>query len=408
MGETDLNDFVARLLLRYFRPGREADIEQPQIDYAHDLELLRLHWAFSLPLVDLCEYVLTHRHETQAIPRRRCVRTRSNRRKRGGVSLETVLARMRSGHPTLVVFHEPIRSYLSGPNYVLIWTIQHAYLLLRRFAVLAPEESAYGRRARRATAAITQTRKAEPLARAVTETSCVGRPSMQAFIQASQSRSPLYRKAADAFRFLCEIEAGDDDAIRALVRTTLIGPLHQWQTFELATAFAVAGALGKHLGVAIKIRNITAGSATALLEVGPYNVHWQSRTGAYVEPAMEASEARVEEILIAYGVTVGEDRPDIVISERTSGAVLALAEVKHFGDDGDWRGALRDAVRQVVRYGRAYPTADLAALVSRSLIALWAYPEGERGAPAAIAPIVVDFADLRNGQLQAWLARLPV
>ena len=47
------------------------------------------------------------------------------------------MARAVSGHPTRVVFAEPVRSYTSGPNHVLVWVLQRAHFLLTGFATEA-------------------------------------------------------------------------------------------------------------------------------------------------------------------------------------------------------------------------------------------------------------------------------
>ena len=54
-------------------------------------------------------------------------------------------------------------------------------------------------------------------------------------------------------------------------------------------------------------------------------------------------------ILAAYGIVAGEDRPDVVVSDATTGVVTAIGEAKFFTNETDgWRSALRDAAVQMV------------------------------------------------------------
>src|SRR5262249_47235677 len=150
-----------------------------------------------------------------------------------------------------------------------------------------------------------------------------------------------------------------DEAVRTLLRSTLIGPLQRWQTFELATTLAMARAIGERFGTEPRLRSIVPGSGAAIIEAGPYDIHWQSRTASYVTPPPEPSEVRVQQILDSYGVGQGEDRPDVVVTERANGNVIAICEAKYFQEDADWRAAFRDAVAQIVRYARGYPATVL-------------------------------------------------
>lgn len=114
-------------------------------------------------------------------------------------------------------------------------------------------------------------------------------------------------------------------------------------------------------------------------------------------------------ILAAYGISAGEDRPDVVVSEAATGVVVAIGEAKFFINETDsWRSALRDAAIQLVRYGRGYaPGSALDALLTRSVIGLWKYPAAERpGSMPTTAPMVADFSDLQNGSMTEWAARI--
>src|SRR5262249_31542426 len=137
-----LQDFTARLLLRYLRTGRSAAISVPQLNFWEDVDFLRLYWCVSPPVLELCEYLNANRHEVQSSLGERAriddavVRGRLDSRR-------TLLERAISGYRTRVVFAEPMRSFTSGPNHVLVWVLQRAHLLLSRFTSEASFNSRY-------------------------------------------------------------------------------------------------------------------------------------------------------------------------------------------------------------------------------------------------------------------------
>lgn len=403
-----LHDYLARVLLRYFRAGRAASLRDPKLHAAEDLDLLRLHWSASAVVYGLCEHVTTHRHEVQSAFAERLriddavVRGRLDARR-------TLHERAVSGHPTRVVFAEQVRAYTSGPNHVLVWVVQRAHLLLSRFASETTPSSEYARLVDGARRAVDAARRVGSVAQAISEADYTQRPSPQSLAQAAAARRPLYRLAHDAYAALQRIEAGNEQAIAQLLRSTLVAPLHDWQALELAVALGMAYALADAQGCDVQIKRIGPGSGAAVLEAGRFTLHWQTRTGGYSEPAPEPSEMLVASILAAYGLDGGEDRPDVVVLDATTGAVAALAEVKFFTSETDgWRSALRAAAGQLVRYGRGYASGDgLTQLLARSLVGLWNFPQGAR--PSAVpnaAPVVVDFSDVANGRLSLWARRL--
>ena len=403
-----LHDFTTRLLLRYFRAGRSASVSEPNVHRMKDLDLLRWHWSVSSPILNLCDHVLRNRHELQSSLAER-LRT-DDAVVRGRIDAKrTVMARALSGHPTRVVFAEPVRSYTSGPNHVLVWVLQRAHFLLARFAADAGPSSGYSEKVGTAIKALSAARRVGTVAQAIADTDYTQYPSPQSLAQAAAARKRLYRLAHAAIQLLRRVENGDPDAIAGMLRETLIAPLHEWQAFELALALGMGTALADASGGALRLRRIAPGSASALLEAGDYVLHWQSRTKAYSDPPPEPSEVKVNGILAAYGVQAGEDRPDVVVTHAAVGLVAAIGEAKFFTDETEgWRSAFRDAAAQLVRYARGYASgAALDRLLECSVIGLWNYPAAARPPlPPGTAPAVADFADLRDTRLAGWAVRV--
>src|SRR5205085_1178450 len=121
--------------------------------------------------------------------------------------------------------------------------LSQAATLAARFNTLALASPGYQALVSRATHSLASARKIEGIAQIAAQVSLRGRPGAGALLGAGRSRRVLYRKAADAYRTLLLIEAGDNSAIAALLQDTLLGPLEPWRRFELATGLAVGTAL---------------------------------------------------------------------------------------------------------------------------------------------------------------------
>jgi len=114
----------------------------------------------------------------------------------------------------------------------------------------------------------------------------------------------------------------------------------------------------------------------------------------------------VRGVLQAYGMNVGTERPDLIVVDRDRDVVAAVAEVKYIaGDTATVR--FREAVDQVVRYGRNYAAPSATGpLLARSLVALSSHAP-VRVDPEGDAPFSVDFEGLRQLHgLDAWAAAL--
>src|SRR5262249_31393602 len=145
----------------------------------------------------------------------------------------TQIRRMLTGHPTIMVCQEPLRSYNSGPNHVLTWVLEQARRLVLRFHDMLPPSASYLEVVDRCASGLETIRRFDALHQAAKQVNLTRRPSPQAVKEASRSRRPIYKLAGEAYRALQQIEAGDEAAILKLLNDTLLGPLHAWQRFEL-------------------------------------------------------------------------------------------------------------------------------------------------------------------------------
>jgi hypothetical protein len=231
------------------------------------------------------------------------------------------------------------------------------------------------------------------------------RPGSAAVAEAARSRLTLYRAASDAYNLLFRAEAGDAEALRAVLADTLVGPTEAWRRFELAVALAAAEALGEACGARPAL-GLLAGGDRMVARVGRFSVHWQSLTKAHVTPSPEPSEIATATVLDAYGFGGSSDRPDVVVLDDEKGEAAAVLEAKFFlaGDGAD---AFRAAAAQIVRYARGYRVTDLDGLLGTSVVALinlgGLAPLSAPHPPSV--PWLVDLAGLTQRGLAGWAAR---
>ena len=387
----DLSSFIVRLLLRYFRRGEKQQLSSFNI-LDSDRELLLLQWSISDKVTTLCRYILEHPHEQRAVLQAKTVVSSGSIRGRLR-SAETVIAQIGAGDPTLFVADEPFRSFDSGPNRVLGWTLRYATLLSRRFRSLLPPESNY------ADYAMTALRLLDDVHHRMPEAVEALPPSPYDIRTAAMARQPLYRMAADAFMNLRAVERLESDALAALLQCSLVGPMEQWRQFELALALAMAGEISKRTGSEMRLNTIVPSGSSPLIEVGDYAVLWQKAAPSYKAPTLDGWELLTNDIICEYGISPGYDRPDVVVYDVRSNEVLAVGEAKYFESDS-WRERLRDAVVQVVMYARGYGhVQDVHGLIGRSIIALWS--AGEVPNAKSDVPTVATYTRIVEG-LAAW------
>ena len=404
--ETAVNDYLTRFLLRYFRNAVSVGVSHPDLDAEHDLHLLRLHWAISQPVRELVDHLSQHRHEIQAVLGSR--RQEDDARVRGRFDVRaTMIRRLETGHPTWTVSQEPVKTFDSGPNHVLTWVLETAWRLALHFEDMLPEGASYRTAIEQATPGLEKIRRFDAIHQAAKQINLTLRPGPQAVKEASRSRRQIYVLACHAYRALQLIEAGEADSITKLLNDTLLGPLHVWQRYELAVGLATARALSVALERPVALGSL-GGGGEPISRVGGYEVHWQWRTQAYKEPLAEPSEAMTAKLLHQYGLSLGADRPDLVVL-GADGQAVSIVEAKYFSNEqGDGADALRAAIGQLVRYTRGYrPMTQVEDLLDHSIVALIRHGAGRVSDPKPYGlPLIVDFADIMQHRLEPWARRL--
>jgi hypothetical protein len=405
--DSDITDHIAAFLLRYFRTAASASVKRPYVDAARDRDLLRLHWAFSPAVRSLAIYVLQHRHDIQSMLT--TTRRIEDGMVRGRIDARaTLLHRRMTGLSTAMVSDEPLRSYGSGPNQVLIWVLMQTWSLGMRFAALLPASASYRESVTATVQTLEQVRRIQVIALISADASMARRPGSAALLEAGRSRREIYRRARDAYETLLRIEAGDPEAIATMLRHTLLAPLEVWRRYELAIAFSIAEAFTADGERPLVLNLLMGNTGTPIVQVGRYAIYWQSRTNFYKPPEIEPSEVVARHILDAYGLSASSDRPDLVVIDSERGEVAAVIEVKYLTAE-DASDRVRNAVEQLVRYARLYyPIEGTGPLLGRSLVAV---SQGLQGiaVPEPLppgVPMICDFAAIRQGLLGAWVERL--
>ncbi|MBL0769570.1 hypothetical protein JI743_12205 [Sphingopyxis sp. DHUNG17] len=396
-------DYSAGLLLRYFRGGALIEGDVPRLDKRRDIEVLKGHWAVSKPVRALVNHLLERPHETQALLAYRervddaVARGRIDARK-------TWLYRQQTGLPSALVTHEPVRSFNTGPNMLLAWVLREAATYTARLVSWQGSNSPYLPMLELAQTQMRQVQKIEALREPLKAVSLGQRPNGGAVRDSSRARRPLYRKAAEAYRLLQGLEHGNADAIERVARSALIAPLEDWRRFELAVGLGVGEALSRVDGGPLQLHLLGSDSSGPMLTAGRFAVYWQQITKYHTPAPLEPSEIAIRDALADYGIAAGTERPDLIVVDRLADAVAAVVEVKYIaGDTATTR--FREAVAQVVRYGRSYaPPGGTAPLLERSLVALSSGAQ-ERTGHAAAAPFFANFEAIsRPHGLDAWAA----
>ena len=196
-----ITDYAAGIFLRYFRAGTVAGARAPRIERSRDLHVLRTHWAISESVRRLLTYLLSHRHEVQGL-------LQYNRRTgdsiaRGRIDARaTSLAQAVSGHPSLVVYEEPIRSFNTGPNHLVAWVIQNAGVQVTRLHNWQVASSAYRPVVDAVMTDLTAVKRLDYLREALRLTIGTRRPSLEVLRSATRSRRMIYRHAVVAYKML--------------------------------------------------------------------------------------------------------------------------------------------------------------------------------------------------------------
>lgn len=400
LNDAEVVDFSAALLVRYFRNGQIAQSAVPRLDARRDLDILKGHWAISEPVRALVRYVLAHPHEVQRLLTFE-VRV-DDAVARGRIDARaTWLYRQQSGLSFAVVTHEPVRSFETGPNVLVAWVLMEASLHASRLTDWQVPGSPYATNLESALDNLRKVQRIEALRDLTTRV----RPTTNTRKVARRSRQRIYQLAAHAFEVFVGLERGSADAISTVVESTLLAPLENWRRFELAVGLAASEALASRLSLPLHLRILSGKFTGPIAEIGPYRVFWQQQTTYFSAPPPEPSEHLAQQILSAYGLTIGSDRPDFIIVDTANDRVAAIIEVKFVAGDSV-EGRFKEAIQQIVRYARGYGEAgELGRIGRSSLVAI------SHTAPQLLAAPVetiqsVDFDGLRRLELASWADRL--
>lgn len=397
-------DYAASLFLRYFGSIAQIGVHRPSLHLERDRELLQLHWAVSPVVLELAEYVLFHRHEVQSV-------LDSAIRVEDGIvrgrldPVASINLRRLSGMSTAVISLEPVRSYASGPNLVLLWVLTHAWKLASRFIGLLPESAPYRASLDKVVRRLSAARRIQPIMKILDQMKAGGRPSANAVLEAGRSRRSLYRKAARAYRCLIRIENGDAEAITEVLGATLLAPLEPWRRYEVVAGYAVGEALAEASQSQLSLGLLVGDNRLPLCSAGRFAVYWQWATGYYRSPPQEPSEVLLQEVLDAYGLSTSSDRPDLVVVDQTARRVVAVIEVKYLsGEDASDR--MRAAFGQIVRYARGYSSDDIYPFLGQCLVIVSQGLSKGHKSYSRTTPLVADFEGITLGALQEWACRL--
>ena len=220
-------DHTAGLLLRYFRSGAAIEGATPRLDQRRDVEILKGHWAVSTPVRQLTGYLLSHPHETQALLSYR--ERLDDAVARGRIDARrTWFYRQQSGIPSALVTHEPVRSFNTGPNFLLAWVLREAASYTARLLIWQGNTSPYLPTIEHAQANIRSAQRFDALREPLRAVSLRHRPNAASVRDAARSRRQVYRLAADAYQLLQGLERGEAEATDRVARAALIAPLEDW------------------------------------------------------------------------------------------------------------------------------------------------------------------------------------
>jgi hypothetical protein len=405
---SQVDDAIQRMLVRYFRQGGAVALNLANLRLQEDLEYLRIQWAISRQISELADYLLENRHEAQA-SLSMVVRDESSIIRGRLLPARTILRRRMTGDYSLTSYLEPQRNFSDGPNYVLGWVLRMADYVVQRHLELIAGTDEYNDRAHYIRRRLTSIRHLAGIGQVISTVNLRTRPSIKSVIQCGKARRLLYRKAFAAYQALKSVEAGDVEASTQLLNGSLIGPLTDWQKFELLLALRLAEALADQLAHELVLHPIQQGAARPIASFGPYDLYWQNQTPYRRNPELEPSEMLTNEILFSYNFQAGWDRPDVVICNRETRSAIAIGEAKFSTNGSDaWRDSFREAVSQLVRYSRLYvhkyPQKET---LRRSVLAVSNLPNSISEMPTPDdSPAAVNLADLLEGRLDRWAQRV--
>lgn len=400
--DQEIDDYAFGLLLRHYLNGERIDLDKPQLDVNRDMNLLRVHWAMSAEVHDFLNYVKTHHYEIPGSLS--CRRIIDDIAARGRIDArQTLLTRKISGHPSLIVCDEPVRSFDTGPNRIIAWIARSAALYAEHVVRTGKEEGSYFEPAQNTKMLSRDVMRIDKLRSSLASTDIRKKPKQDDLVNATRSRKRIYRECALPYNLLLDIESGKTCVIRDLLKNTLIAPISKWRRYEVAVGIGIGHAISKKIGEPLNMSLFFRESHEPIITCGRYSIFWQSGCGAHKYAISDKSEKMLEQILCAYDMTIGADRPDLVVLDEETRKVVGIIEVKYLESEDNVGNRFRQAASQIVRYARLYsPDDQVEDLISRSLIAL---NIGTRslGDESAAVPRFVNFHDIQNERLNEWV-----
>lgn len=402
-----LSDFCLAALLRCHKStqGSGWDALNPRMRIEEREELL-LRWALSDDVRELAARVASRPRELRSAI---AFETETYAGHIPGAvdARATLFEQERSGDPTLFVVSEPALSPLTRRNHVLAWVLREAesriLAAIRRHA-LGPKQDWIHERARQLDLAL----RSKLLREVLRSPAGRRRPNSSDLRDAAKSMSVLYRDAARAMAAFESLEALDAEAIRALLSTTLVAQLEEWQKLELAASLAAAEALAKATGEPARWKGSIAGGAE-IVAVGRYSILWQNALPKRSKAQLDPSELLAREAAEALDAVFGLARTDVTVRDTKEGKDLAHLECKWFSSPSSATSAITDAVSQLVRYCRDSRPASLpeAKDLLKHCVIVCAELSGFVEAVQGAHPVgLTDFEGLTRGALAGWASRL--
>ena len=402
-----LSDYCLSALLRCHRAqhsqGWQSQTPRAKVE---DREELLLRWALSDDLRRIAERVTARPRDIRSAIAFE-TRIYSGHIPGSVDARATLFEQELTGDPTQFVVSEPSLSPLTRRNHVLAWVLREAESLIisamRRHKLGPDQEWIHGR-----ASLIEQATRSKLLREVMLSAAGRRRPGSAEIRDARKSLSPIYRMASDVMLAFEGIERFEPEAIRAVLSSTLIAQLEDWQKLELSAGLAMAEALAAACESPIRWKgSITGGSEIA--SVGRYRIHWQMALPKRSSAQLDASEIMVRKAAEALDAGLGSARTDITVIDDHTGINISHLECKWFGSPSSANSAITDAIEQLVRYCRdSRPDcitsaesllSDCAAVIS----GLSGFDESLDGTK----PVgLTDFVSLTNGRLAQLAARL--
>lgn len=403
---TELENRACRLLLRYFHEGTASSATSFLLT-PEDREAVQIHWALSRQVSDLCRTLV--RNEA-TIGNAWTREPESGYFVRGEIdAIATIVQRRMSGDARKAVFFDTDRTFDTAANQAVLTVLRlarrnlirlhslHLPLALQGMAFESSLLLTYAMRLR-AFKSIRLTAESS-LAKAIRDLS-----------DARIQRVAIYRLAYEAAKLLWDCEKCRPEALEAVFRSSVIAPLDDWKLFEMVCSIEIAGAIGAISSVSPKLSLIARGINHPICTVDNYEIYWQSGAANRIEREASLDEALERNALKGLGLSPPQDIPDIVIRHNERG-IISVIEVKFPSSNSASRiGAVRRAVKQVVRYSRLYRQDDERAdLISRSAIILPVLPEQIIGKWPRSGydpwPTCLSLEDLWDGTAALWVER---